>query len=125
MLFRSSRSKAGKASAAKRALNKEISTSVEHLSTDVQQNPTKERKGKEIKENENKERIKEDINVRKLKFSESLKPFLETYGKDFLNDFYKYWTEPNKSNSKFRQELEKTWDLSRRLETWAKNEKNF
>ena len=37
-----SRSKAGKASAAKRALNKENLTSVEHLSTDVQQNPTKE-----------------------------------------------------------------------------------
>ena len=60
-----------------------------------------------------------------LPISETLKPFLETYGKDFLNDFYKYWTEPNKSNTKFRQELEKTWDLLRRLETWAKNEKNF
>jgi hypothetical protein len=42
-----------------------------------------------------------------------------------LKDFYAYWTESNKSNTKFNQELQKTWDLSRRLETWAKNEKNF
>lgn len=70
--------------------------------------------------------VKENnIESRKLKFASTLQPFLLTYGKDFLNDFYKYWTEPNKSNTKFKQELEKTWSLDRRLETWAKNEKNF
>lgn len=68
---------------------------------------------------------KEDIDVRKLKFAETLKPFLEIYGKNLCNDFYKYWTEPNKSKSKFRAELEKTWDVERRLETWARNDKNF
>lgn len=68
---------------------------------------------------------KEDIDVRKLKFAETLKPFLEIYGKNLCNDFYKYWTEPNRSNTKFRQETEKTWDIVRRLETWAKNDKNF
>ena len=68
---------------------------------------------------------KETIDNRKLKFSDTLKPFLEIYGKDLLNDFFKYWTEPNKSATKFRQELEKTWDVSRRLESWAKNDKNF
>ncbi len=80
-----------------------------------------QRKEKKRKEEE----IKENYNARKLKFSSALSPFLETYGKEFLNDFYKYWTEPNKSGTKFRQELEKTWDLERRLETWAKNDKNF
>lgn len=70
--------------------------------------------------------VKENnIDSRKLKFASTLQPFLLTYGKDFLNDFYKYWTEPNKSNTKFKQELEKTWSLERRLDTWAKNEKNF
>lgn len=68
---------------------------------------------------------KGDIDVRKLKFAETLKPFLEIYGKNLCNDFYKYWTEPNRSNTKFRQEIEKTWDIARRLETWAKNDKNF
>jgi hypothetical protein len=65
------------------------------------------------------------IEERKLKFADTLKPFLETYGKDLLNDFFKYWTEPNKSNTKFKQELEKTWSLERRLETWSNNDKNF
>ena len=27
--------------------------------------------------------------------------------------------------SKFRQELEKTWDTKRRLENWTRNDKNF
>lgn len=66
-----------------------------------------------------------NIEERKLKFADTLKPFLPTYGKDMLNDFYKYWTEPNKSNSKFKMELEKTWSLDRRIETWAKNDKSF
>lgn len=68
---------------------------------------------------------KQNYNDRKLKFSSTLQPFLEEYGKDMLNEFYLYWTEPNKSGSKFRQELEKTWDLKRRLATWAKNDKSF
>jgi len=62
-----------------------------------------------------------NIEQRKLKFSESLKPFLESYGKDMLNEFYLYWTEPNKSNTKFRKELQITWDTKRRLEKWSKN----
>lgn len=74
----------------------------------------------------NKEKeIKEKFDARKLAFSDTLKPYLSIYGKDFLNDFYRYWAEPNKSGTKFKQELEKTWDLERRLETWAKMDKSF
>lgn len=70
--------------------------------------------------------VKENtIEHRKLKFADSLKPFLEKYGKDLCNDFYKYWTQPNKSGSKFKQELEKTWELSYRLERWSQNDKSF
>ena len=65
-----------------------------------------------------------NINERKLKFASTLEPFLNIYGKDLLNDFYKYWTEPNKSNTKFKQEMEKTWSLERRLETWSNNDFN-
>jgi hypothetical protein len=66
-----------------------------------------------------------NIQQRKLKFADTLNPFLEKYGKDMMNDFYKYWTQPNKAGSKFKQELEKTWELSYRLETWARNDKSF
>ena len=82
----------------------------------------------EANDNDN-DNVNDNVNVkenniedRKLKFSNSLKPFLDTYGKETLNDFYKYWTETNKSNTKFRQELEKTWSLERRLETWDSND---
>jgi len=79
-------------------------------------------KEEEIITDKNKEN---NINDRKLKFASTLEIYLPTYGKEMLNDFYKYWTEPNKSNTKFRQELEKTWSLDRRLETWSKNDKKI
>jgi hypothetical protein len=65
------------------------------------------------------------IDSRKLKFANTLKPFIDNYGKELIREFYNYWTEPNKSNTKFKQELERTWSLERRLETWAKNDTNF
>jgi hypothetical protein len=73
------------------------------------------------------DKIREDnsIDSRKLKFAATLKPFVDQFGRDTLKDFYDYWTEPNKSNTKFRQELEKTWSLDRRIQTWIKNESNF
>lgn len=88
--------------------------------------PTAQVEVKEKEEVEVKEKLKiNNIDERKLKFASTLKPFINIYGKDLLNDFYKYWTEPNKSNTKFKQELEKTWSLERRLETWVKNDKTF
>ena len=72
------------------------------------------------------EKIKEnDIESRKLKFASTLEPFVLKYGRDSIKAFYLYWTEPNKSNTKFKQELEKTWSLERRLTTWIDNESKF
>ena len=59
-----------------------------------------------------------------MKFAHTLEPFKSKYGRDLLNQFYKYWTQPNKSNTKFKQELEKTWELSYRLETWSSKDYN-
>ena len=66
-----------------------------------------------------------NIEERKLKFANTLIPFVEIYGRDMIKDFYEYWTEPNPSNTKFNKELKKTWSLERRLATWAKNDNNF
>ena len=44
-----------------------------------------------------------------------------------INDkkaFIDYWTEANKSGTKMRFELEKTWDLKRRLSRWANSSFN-
>ena len=68
---------------------------------------------------------KENILKRKLEFKEKVNPFLEKYGKDILNEFFKYWTEPNKKNTKMRFESEEYFDVGRRLSTWQKNNQKF
>lgn len=35
-------------------------------------------------------------------------------------DFIDYWTETNKSGTKMRWELEKTWDFNLRMKRWVK-----
>lgn len=110
----SKRSKAGLASAEKRQQN---ST---HVDTSKQMSTVTDTVTVKVKEIN-----KDNIDSRKLKFASTLEPFLSQYGRPLLKQFYDYWVEPNKSNTKFRQELEKTWDLKRRLETWANNDKGF
>jgi hypothetical protein len=112
------RSEAGKKSAEQRALTKFNERSISY--NEIQRNSTDN-----VNDNVNVNVIINNIEDRKLKFASTLEIYLSIYGKDLLNEFYKYWTEPNKSNTKFKQELEKTWSLERRLETWSKNDKNF
>ena len=69
--------------------------------------------------------IKEKINKKEIEFKESIEPFIPIYGKDICNKFYLYWSEPNKSKTKLRYEMEKTWDVSRRLANWANRDKAF
>ena len=75
---------------------------------------------KEEKESKEPKKVK-NIDDRKLEFAQTLKPFLDQYGKDMINKFYSYWTEPNKSNTRFKQEMLKTWSLHGRLTTWQSN----
>jgi len=42
-----------------------------------------------------------------------------------IKKFISYWTEPNKSGTKQRWELEKTFELSRRLSVWFQNHQKF
>ncbi|MGV8135877.1 MAG: hypothetical protein AB2L20_11740 [Mangrovibacterium sp.] len=55
-------------------------------------------------------------------FYQSLIPFLKEFGKQTIRDFYDYWSEPNKSKTKIRYQIEKTWDTHKRLLRWAKND---
>ena len=68
------------------------------------------------------------IEEREKKFKESLYPFTKfdknpngLYSVETIKDFFNYWREPNKSNTKMRFEMEKTWDLKLRLIRWANN----
>jgi len=47
------------------------------------------------------------------------------YDESILNGFIDYWTEPNKSNTKMKYELNKTWKTELRLKTWATNQKKW
>jgi hypothetical protein len=58
---------------------------------------------------------------RKAEFKDELSQFLDRYSADMLNDFFSYWTEPNKSHTKMLFETKQTWDTSRRLSRWEKN----
>lgn len=99
----------------------------------VFENPPKAEKPitvKPISENRieiSKEVIKERINKNTLSKSEKFKSdvFSYDYPKSMLESFYDYWSEPNKSKTKERWQLQPTFEISRRLKTWAKREKSF
>ena len=62
---------------------------------------------------------------RKERFYESLVPFVEKYGAAMIREFFDYWSEMNKSQTKMRFEQQPTWETSLRLVTWAKRDNNF
>jgi len=71
------------------------------------------------KEKSIKKEKKATIEERKEWLKKQLEPFLEKYGRQVLNEFYLYWTEPNETGNKIRYESQKFFDISRRLSTWA------
>lgn len=91
----------------KRKKNKENSTTVEKKKT------------------KDKDAAKAATLSRKEAFYQSLIPFVGLYPKEMIRAFFDYWSEQNKSGTKMRFELEKTWELSRRLRTWEKKEYQY
>lgn len=68
------------------------------------------------------------IEDRQQQFYQALIPFVrkdprdpDKYSKEMLRNFYDYWTEPTPSGSRLKFEMEKTWELSRRLKKWSAN----
>ena len=99
------RKMAGRASADKRMLN--------DRSTTVQQSKVKESK---VKENKVYSNIVNDL-------SEILSPHIDELGSEYDN-FFSYWTEKN-NKGKERWEMEKFFDISRRVKTWMNNNSKF
>lgn len=64
-----------------------------------------------------------NISNRKEKFLKDIN-FLGV-SKEIREEFVLYWTEENKSKTKMRFELEKTWDTKKRLERWINNTKKW
>lgn len=103
--------------------------SVEEIKEDVQEElldtPLVHQKNEYIKPKKTKEDLKDGTERRAKNFYNSLIPYVSTYGKEMVREFYDYWSEPNKSYSKLRFEQEKTWDLCRRLARWSNNNKGY
>ena len=67
----------------------------------------------------------ESIDRREDIFKSEIFEFTEKYNETMLNKFCGYWTEKNKSKTKMRFELEKTFEVSKRLATWASRDKDI
>ena len=68
---------------------------------------------------------KNDFSLEKAReeFKTSIKPYVGKYGNDMCNDFFEYWTEPTQNGKKMRYQLERTWEIGRRLARWNHNKK--
>jgi hypothetical protein len=65
------------------------------------------------------------LSEKKLKFYEDCKPYLTKYPKEMLRKFYNYWTEMNKSGTRLKFELQQTFEIGKRLATWAARDESF
>ena len=68
------------------------------------------------------ENSKADKEARAQKFYNRLLDYLDKYGAAMLREFYDYWTESNEGGALMRFEMERVFDVSRRLATWKRNE---
>lgn len=67
---------------------------------------------------------KESIKEREVSFKKNVYSF-SNYPKEMLDEFYDYWREPNKTKTKMKWEIQKTWDTNLRLKTWQRNQKKW
>jgi len=68
------------------------------------------------------ENVNINVNTKDL-FINNIKEYQEILG-DSYTEFIEYWCEPNK-NGKLRFELEKFFDIKRRINTWTKNKLRY
>ena len=70
--------------------------------------------------------VNNDNNVNKKEiFIKKVFEFEKEYDKETLDEFIDYWTEKNMSGTKMKYEMQKTFDVSRRLKRWVKNSKDW
>ena len=108
----------------------------QHFAYFAYSDTTKEEKESDTKKEEEKKPLKEKLsleskkkstplNDRKDKFYNDLIPYVETYGKDMIREFYDYWSETNRSATKMRWEHERTWEINLRLKYWEKRNNKY
>lgn len=68
---------------------------------------------------------KKGIEERKKDFMASIVPFTSEYENKMCRDFYEYWTETSHGGAKMKFEMERTWEIGKRLKKWFDNSKKF
>ena len=81
------------------------------------------KKTQTINKNNNKNKNNNNISIRELNFINQVS--LLDYDLTLKKEFCDYWTEPNKSNTKMKFELNKTWKTELRIKNWAANQKKW
>lgn len=67
---------------------------------------------------------KSTFEEREKRFVERVQAYSNRYTQSMLDAFIRCWTEPNASNTKMRFEMQQTFEIGRRLATWASKEYN-
>ena len=78
---------------------------------------------KKVEDNNTRDNTTRNINNRKRIFESHVSKL--DFDTQLKIEFVNYWTEQNHSKTKMRFELERTWDLNRRLKRWVSNSKNW
>ena len=89
-----------------------------------------------VLDNDNKEKVSKETKKKAASAAERAEAVVEAATKELADEvatydypeamkttFVSYWTEPNKSRTRVRYQMEKTWDTSRRLALWASRDK--
>lgn len=64
------------------------------------------------------------IEEREIIFRDSLVEHVNKYGKVMIRDFFDYWTERKPKGKKMRFEMQKVFDIKKRLVTWSSKDWN-
>ena len=86
--------------------------------------PTKTKPSNETPEEKEAKKAAE-LERRAAAFKKRVYEHQQEYGATMLDAFILYWTEPNATRRKTRWEMEKVFDIPRRLATWASRETTF
>src|SRR6478735_7155956 len=121
------RGKAKELSAKQRRTNGRYSTDISDGTvvsvTEMPQSKVNKSKEEESKKNESKVSAADKSatpDERSKLFMEKIALHLDTYPKEMLRSFYDYWTEMNPGGRRMRFEMEKVFDIKKRLVTWSK-----
>ena len=66
---------------------------------------------------------KKSLEERKKDFYESLVPYIDKYDRQMIRDFYDYWSQVNEGGKKMLWEMQKAFEISKRLATWSSRRK--